>query len=453
MSAVETRVDDGLAWAFDLPELIRLAGDGRQVYQEGLPHDIAKALNELASRVQQRDLGALRRTVDWSMNTSNANADMAKSTMTVREVDVLARGMSTAVSQITSSVGVVSSSADDAAKTLQRCLVQAEKGQAATNRTSDCMDSISRNMESASKSISDFVRASDQIGSIVDAISQIASMTDLLALNASVEATRAGDAGRGFGVVANEIKRLATQTAEATDEIRERIAGLQNGVRGILNSVKESTDSVEQGRVACRDAETSADATKNEIAIGNEAVALIARNLNEQRAAVQALGGGVARVADTAALAEARITDMMSSLSQMEELISDQFAVLDQADIPDYVLYRAKSDHFLWKKNLAGMAAGLNNLKPEELSDHTMCRLGKWYESVKDRDILRNAAFAALLRPHAAVHTHGKTAARKFQEGDRNGAEAAIAEMELASEKVVELLNMLISRSRGVRAA
>ena len=96
-------------------------------------------------------------------------------------------------------------------------------------------------------------RAAQQIGEVVKLITAIAEQTNLLALNATIEAARAGEAGRGFAVVASEVKSLASQTAKATDEISCHISGIQSATQDSVNAIKETAR--DQGkRVAQRKA-------------------------------------------------------------------------------------------------------------------------------------------------------------------------------------------------------
>jgi methyl-accepting chemotaxis protein len=115
-------------------------------------------------------------------------------------------------------------------------------------------------------------------------------------------------------------------------------------------------------------------------------------------------------------------------------------------EIPNYILHRAKSDHFLWKKNLSEMLVGLNNLTESELVDHHSCRLGKWYDTVSDQSIKQHPSYRDLEEPHSDVHKHGKRAAALFAKGNREGAIATIEKMEQASEEVVHALDNLIKQ-------
>jgi methyl-accepting chemotaxis protein len=133
-------------------------------------------------------------------------------------------------------------------------------------------------------------------------------------------------------------------------------------------------------------------------------------------------------------------------VKKSEELVARKFEELDTRDITDYVLHRAKSDHNLWKKNLSEMLVGLNSLTEDALGDHQSCRLGKWYGTISDETIKGHPAFAALDKPHAEVHTCGKKAAALFAQGDREGAQAAVSEMEIASAEVIRLLDELLAR-------
>jgi methyl-accepting chemotaxis protein len=114
--------------------------------------------------------------------------------------------------------------------------------------TSKGMDNINFTVIEASKIINNLFESSEKIGAIISLITDIASQTKLLALNASIEAARAGDAGRGFAVVADEVGKLSERTQTAVSEISERIAGIQTFTNQAVSKMKRSGEEVENGK-------------------------------------------------------------------------------------------------------------------------------------------------------------------------------------------------------------
>src|SRR5207253_7822042 len=122
--------------------------------------------------------------------------------------------------------------------------------------------------------INELSQAAGRIGDVVKLITAIAEQTNLLALNATIEAARAGEAGRGFAVVASEVKQLASQTAKATEEISAQIAGMQTATQDSVAAIKEIGGTI--GRISDI-ASTIAAAVEEQGAATNE----IARNVGE----------------------------------------------------------------------------------------------------------------------------------------------------------------------------
>lgn len=153
-----------------------------------------------------------------------------------REVDQVA----TASQEMTASAHEVARSAAHAADAAQGANLGTLEGLEVVNNTSTAIEHLSHEMSAAMEEIQDLTSRSDQISSVLDVIRAIAEQTNLLVLNAAIEAARAGDAGRGFAVAADEVRNLARRTQSSVREVRSVIEGLQQRTWDVVNSMHSS---------------------------------------------------------------------------------------------------------------------------------------------------------------------------------------------------------------------
>ncbi|MGS0730615.1 methyl-accepting chemotaxis protein, partial [Shewanella sp. 0m-11] len=169
-------------------------------------------------------------------------ADAANSVQTQRdELEMVA----TAMNEMTATVVEVAKNANDAADAAAQTDGQSQAGLAVVNSTVEAIESLAVGIERASQVVKDLEHDSHQIGSILDVIKGIAEQTNLLALNAAIEAARAGEQGRGFAVVADEVRTLASRTQESTEEIQAMIEKLQGGAKLAASAMSDSRQYVD----------------------------------------------------------------------------------------------------------------------------------------------------------------------------------------------------------------
>ncbi len=409
---------------------------------------VSTAVRALAALMKAEAKESLDRTVRFSMNASEAMTSVAQMTSDLLETDNRTQTMASAVEELTASIGQITEASNTAAELASSSNSASEEGVQKINEAVRYMNRISDVVQSVNSRTETLSDASNQIAGILETIDAIAKQTNLLALNATIEAARAGEHGKGFAVVAGEVKNLANQTSRATEDIRHRIDLLTTEISALLDSVSGVLEEVEQGKKAVDDTGEGIRTIRREVGEVSTRMTEIANMLTEQTQAVREIGSGVASVAELSGRNRKRTEKAIGSVGATESLIEEQFAKLEKIEIEDYVLFRAKSDHFTWKKKLAEMFVGLNNLREEELADHHQCRLGKWYDQMDDRWFKDNPAFANLVGPHARVHQSGKEAARMHMQGNRDKAEQLFEEMETASIEVVSLLDQLINERR-----
>ncbi len=250
------------------------------------------------------------------------------------------------------------------------------------------MSGLNVQMSSMSDRISGLSTTADNINKFVTTITSISDQTNLLALNAAIEAARAGDAGRGFSVVADEVRALATETNKSATEVSEL-------VNGIIQSTSKAVSGV------------------NEL-----------RSNNEQL--------------------EAGINDLNGSYETMVEHCGSMKQTISSGALSTFI-QTVKLDHVVWKADVYAVLCGYSHKSISEFADHASCRLGRWYSENASKPIGQSSGYREIEAPHAAVHKNGIAAMQAKQNGNEQEADAKLIAMEQASERVMALLDRLIS--------
>ncbi|MBC7313691.1 MAG: CZB domain-containing protein, partial [Rhizobium sp.] len=328
----------------------------------------------------------------------------------------------------------------------EQARIAADEAMHAAENAVATMQIITRAVEEAAGKVESLAEASSQIGEIVQQIEAIAKQTNLLALNATIEAARAGDAGKGFAVVAGEVKNLASQTARATEDIRSRIAKLRGDMGSIVASMEQGAKAVEEGRAVIA---TTGDGMRNVVGrIANVTAKMtdVAEILSQQNEASAEISRGIGTIADMAHQNVDGIDAVLDVMDRSDRIIAGAIGEMAKLEIGDFTIHVAKSDHMIWRKRLAEMVAGRTQLNPRELADHHSCRLGKWYDALKDPEIRNHPAYRKLEGPHRDVHAAGIKAAECYNDGDLDGALRKVREAAAASVFVMQYLDELAAR-------
>ncbi|GLR71756.1 methyl-accepting chemotaxis protein [Agaribacter marinus] len=248
------------------------------------------------------------------------------------------------------------------------------------------MNSMGSKMGHMAEGILGLSDTADSINAFVTTITSISDQTNLLALNAAIEAARAGDAGRGFSVVADEVRTLATETNKSASEVAELVTN-------IISSTRNATGSVDE-----------------------------IKSNNEQ------LSTGIVSLDENYQQITTQCQEMMNSITG--------------SSLTTFI-QTIKLDIVRWKGKVYEGVQQPGTVTAESLVDHTASRFGQWYSQDGQSKYGRDSTFVSLAKPNEDLHKEGKEALRAMSLGNEDQCLNHLKKMESASQNLMRLLDQL----------
>jgi methyl-accepting chemotaxis protein len=314
---------------------------------------ISKPVKEVVAKIENADLnsqfnsdrgdeiGGLQRSFDkFVTSIKETLLEVAEASSAVAsassQISSSTEEMAAGAQEQTSQAGEVASAVEEMSKTIvensrnaastsetaKRAKVAAEQGGTVVEETVKGMNRIALVVNESAQTVKALGRSSDQIGEIIGVIDDIADQTNLLALNAAIEAARAGEQGRGFAVVADEVRKLAERTTKATKEIAVMIKQIQSETSGAVSAMEEGTKEVEKGKEM---ADKAGESLKQIVEVSQQVtdmIAQIAASSEEQSSASEQISKNVeaiSTVTGETATATQQISRAAEDLNRLTE--------------------------------------------------------------------------------------------------------------------------------------
>lgn len=284
-------------------EIAELAGNYNQV------------MEQIASIIQRVNTTAQSVTQHSGLMSTAANSAAGSVTEQVREIEQVAA----ALQEMSHSADEVAEHAKTTAHDTEATMTLADEGSEVMKTSTETINRLTGQIETTAEKIHGLRERSDSIGSVMEVIRSIAEQTNLLALNAAIEAARAGEQGRGFAVVADEVRSLAQKTQQSTEEIESIIVQLQKAADDAHKSMEFSVGAVQ---------ETIDTSAKVDTALEN--IRKNVQSINSMNHHIASASAEQSSVASEVSAIITRIHDLTETLSQNAEVVRESSSLLDR---------------------------------------------------------------------------------------------------------------------------
>ncbi|MBK7414675.1 MAG: methyl-accepting chemotaxis protein [Dechloromonas sp.] len=296
------------------------AGDLTASVGNAKPGSMLHALGEM--------VGSLRQMVSEINNDANRLVSNAEQIATASDEVASAAeqqadatsAMAAAIEELTVSSNHISDSASETARDSSEAVTLSGQGVQRVEQATQAIQKISTTVSDASERIRALEERAKQVSSIANVIKDIAGQTNLLALNAAIEAARAGEAGRGFAVVADEVRKLAERTSSATTEIEQMIVGIQHDTSGAVAAMSAALPEVQEGVELASSASASLLSIEEGARRTLERVGEVADATREQSTASTSIAQRVEQIANMVEETTVTIRGTAASAHQLENI-------------------------------------------------------------------------------------------------------------------------------------
>lgn len=413
--------------------------------------DIIGRLSLSIERVVNSFTTLVNKSFDYSLllaqSVDRCNSVVEKTIEGTNKQSLQSNQIATASEEMTQTISNISMSATKATETAVQSKMTAQKGFDITKQSILRADLANQTTEELARVVNDLSTNASAIDGIVVAIKDIADQTNLLALNAAIEAARAGEYGRGFSIVAEEVRKLAERTIRSTEEIGTKISTIQNIIKEAKRAMDKEieevtlvTGTIKTLNESLHEIVESADQTTGQMT-------QIAVTVEEQSATSEEISKNIAM--------NAKISDEIKELSmiiaketyELVKVSSDlrhsiSSIKTDKSQSGQFDVF--KGDHERLKMRVFAFLRGIEKgLDTSRLADYKACGVGKWYYSDEGQKFRDLRGFGELESVHNKYHSLARDVANAHNSGDTNKVNSLSAELQDTGHQLNKIIDKM----------
>lgn len=411
---------------------------------------------------------AIRDTVDVTSDASNTILSGSQElSHTTQEVSNQVSEINVTLDSVTKTIFDTSENATKAAEASNQAGKTALDGEKIVGATVDYITQLADVVKTSTDRVHHLGENSEQIGEIIQVIQDIAEQTNLLALNAAIEAARAGEQGRGFAVVADEVKKLSERTSKATQEISTMIKTIQSDTIAAVTEMKRGASEVNTGREKAQESKVALNGIKSSTGTVLDIINQVAAASEEQSSAVEQMSKNLSGITNAIHETAQGIKDMANATENMNTQVGklanmvDNFVLDEASDLADQIYERtleinkAVSAHMQWKFRIRKLLLGEESIASNQVLSHFDCALGKmYYNDVWKLQYAGNKVYEDLGKAHESMHNTLKIIVKMHADGKSTEAYNEAEKLYKLSAEVVALLRRLstvqVNRNSGM---
>lgn len=413
-------------------------------------HDVINKLsvnfNNYLDNIDKQFTGTMYLVGDASEHTMPVSTALIKVKDSIEHNNALATQVAAAGEEMSATISEIASAAADSADKAEQTVILAKEGGDAINSAKSSALMVGEIISALETEVANLTGKATQIGSVISVINDISEQTNLLALNAAIEAARAGEAGRGFAVVADEVRKLAEKTQNSTKEIESMVRSMTDNIAKVSGGAHDVVTALSKQQGATEEAYSSFQTILVSIEDLNSLITNISTSVAQQSATTQEIMGSITGVAESSE----HSLEIMLQLAQNTDGLIDTITRISEK-YSKFVL-TSKGFHFavakiahvnLMKNVFDCYSKGQCNFK---LPDHTSCRFGQFYYGLGKELFGNDSDFRALEEPHKSVHKISHEIFDSMKSGRHGDMSARFDQLDTAVQNFLVIIDRLMKK-------